>query len=178
MRRIVLFAAVVLAAISSLGAARAHATTRDMPRRLTDESVVAILEMANTFDLETGDLAAKRARRADVREFGKMLARDHKAVRQQGRDLAAKLHIEPADLEEGDLSIAHKAAMKKLNAASAADFDAIFLQHEVAYHEQMIKLTNESLLPAIKNAELKKFVTTIAPAFVAHRDAAANLLKK
>ncbi|MBW7934825.1 MAG: DUF4142 domain-containing protein [Gemmatimonadaceae bacterium] len=173
MRKIALLAAAALIAVPSRGVARSHDSA---PRRITDESVVAILEMANTFDLETGDLAAKRAKRTDVREFGKMLARDHKAVRQQGRDLAAKLNIVPVELEEGDLSIAHKAAMKKLRAVSAAEFDAAFLEHEVAYHEQMIKLTNETLLPGIKNAELKAFVEKIAPAFVAHRDGARRLL--
>jgi putative membrane protein len=34
------------------------------------------------------------------------------------------------------------------------------------------------LLPAIQNAELKDLVTKVAPAFVAHRDAAKNLLDK
>ncbi len=186
MRRIFAAAAVVFIAVPSLGVAHARAHDASLApsapratRTVTDDhTVVAILELANSFDLETGQLAAERAQRQDVREFGMMLARDHKAVRQQGRDLAAKLKITPAELEEGDLSIAHEAAMKKLRAASAAEFDTIFLQHEVAYHETMIKLTNETLLPNIRNAELKAFVVKIAPAFVAHRDAAANLLKK
>ena len=130
------------------------------------------------FILETGQLAAERARNKEVREFGMMLARDHKAVRQQGRDLADKLKISPAELGEGELFTAHAAAMKKLRAAADAEFDALFLQHEVAYHEKMITLTNETLLPSITHAELKAFVQKIAPAFGAHRDGAGNLLKK
>jgi putative membrane protein len=35
-----------------------------------------------------------------------------------------------------------------------------------------------TLLPAIKNAELKELVTKVAPAFEAHRAAAENLLRK
>ena len=35
-----------------------------------------------------------------------------------------------------------------------------------------------TFLPAIKNAELKAFVEKVAPAFEAHRVAAANLLAK
>lgn len=176
MRTSLLLTAAVLIAVPTLGHAHASGVERASPRKVTDATVVAILELANSFDLETGQLAAERAQRPDVREFGQMLARDHKAVRQQGRDLAARLKITPAELEEGDLSIAHEAAMKKLRAASAAEFDVLFLQHEVAYHENMIKLTNETLLPNIRNAELKAFVAKIAPAFVAHRDGARRLL--
>lgn len=107
-----------------------------------------------------------------------MLARDHKAVRQRGRDLAERLKITPAELEEGELSIAHEAAMKKLCAASAAEFDRTFLAHEVEYHANMITLTNTTLVPNIRNAELKAFVTEIAPAFERHRSGAERLLKQ
>ncbi len=174
MRRILVAAAAVLIALPVPSLARAQGAKP----RLTDEAVVAILEAANTFDLETGQLAADRAQRKEVREFGMMLARDHRAVRQQGRDLADKLKISPAELGEGELFTAHASAMKKLRAATDAEFDALFLQHEIAYHEKMITLTNETLLPSISNAELKAFVNRIAPAFVAHRDAAQNLLKR
>jgi putative membrane protein len=174
MRRMLVSAAAVLIILPVPGLARAQGAKV----KLTDDAVVAILEAANTFDVETGQLAAERARRREVREFGMMLARDHRAVRQQGRDLADKLQISPAELSEGELFTAHAAAMKKLRATTSAEFDALFLEHEVAYHEKMIKLTNETLLPSISHAELKAFVNRIAPAFVAHRDAAVNLLKR
>src|SRR5215475_16047162 len=58
---------------------------------LDDPTIVAIFDAANTSDIETGELGAKKGTTAAVREFGAMLARDHKAVRQLGRDLAKKL---------------------------------------------------------------------------------------
>jgi len=42
----------------------------------------------------------------------------------------------------------------------------------------VIAAVQKTLLPAIQNAELKDLVTKVAPAFVAHRDAAKNLLDK
>ena len=59
-----------------------------------------------------------------------------------------------------------------------AEFDKAFLQHEVAYHDAVIAAINGTLLPAIQNAELKKLVQVVAPAFVAHRDAAKNMLER
>ena len=68
--------------------------------------------------------------------------------------------------------------MKQLRGLSGAEFDKAFLENEVGYHDAVIAAVQKTLLPAIQNAELKDLVTKVAPAFVAHRDAAKNLLDK
>ena len=72
----------------SLRIATATATTATPRPRgaLDDPTIVAIFDQANTADIETGELAAKMGGTKEIRDFGAMLARDHKAVRQQGRD--------------------------------------------------------------------------------------------
>jgi putative membrane protein len=62
---------------------------------LDDPTIVAIFDAANTSDIETGELGAKKGSTQAIRDFGAMLARDHKTVRQQGRDLAKKLGVTP-----------------------------------------------------------------------------------
>ena len=143
---------------------------------LDDPTIVAIFDEANTADIETGELAAKKGSTKDIRDFGAMLARDHKQVRQQGRDLAKKLGVTPTPPKPDEGMTAHAAAMKKLSALGGAEFDKAFLEHEVAYHDAVINAVTKTLLPAIQNAELKQLVTTVAPAFVGHRDAAKNKL--
>ncbi|HEY0972831.1 MAG TPA: DUF4142 domain-containing protein, partial [Gemmatimonadales bacterium] len=56
-----------------------------------------------------------------------------------------------------------------------AAFDHAFLQHEVEFHRSVIEAVQKSLLPAIRNDELRKLVVQVAPAFDAHMKAAANL---
>jgi predicted outer membrane protein len=63
--------------------------------KLDDPSIIAIFDAANTWDMETGALAAKKGRTKEVREFGAMLEGDHQTVRQQGRDLVKKLGVHP-----------------------------------------------------------------------------------
>ena len=72
-------AALATAATPPLGAAT---------QALDDPTIVAIFDAANTADIETGTLAAERGASKEVRDFGSMLVRDHKQVRQLGRDLA------------------------------------------------------------------------------------------
>jgi putative membrane protein len=147
--------------------------------KLDDPAIVGIFDAANTWDIATGALAASKATRSDVRAFGQMLARDHEGVRQQGRDLAKKLGVTPTPVAKTfALQVNHDEAMKKLNSLSGAAFDRAFLEHEVAFHKAVIDAATTTLAPAISNAEVKAFVLKVAPAFKAHMDAAAELMKK
>lgn len=155
------------------------ATAKAAPApELNDPTIVAIFDAANTADIETGRLAARRGSTKAVRDFGAMLARDHTAVRQQGRDLAKKLGVTPTPPADSSAAVAHAKAMKMLRAKRGAAFDRAFLDHEVQYHQAVIDAVQSTLLPAIQNAELKALVVKVAPAFVAHRDMAANLRQK
>src|SRR5215218_3520857 len=145
---------------------------------LDDPTIVAIFDGANTADIESGRLAAERGHTKAVRDFGAMLARDHAQVRQRGRDLAARLHVTPTPPKDDTSARDHAAAMKRLRALHGAAFDRAFLEHEVAFHTAVIDAVTTTLLPAIRNAELKALVVEVAPAFEAHRLAASNLEKQ
>lgn len=144
--------------------------------KLDDPTIVAIFDAANTYDVETGNLAVAKGSSKVVRDFGGMLARDHRMVRQQGRDLAKSLGVTPTPPKNFALANAHLAAMRSLRGLQGSAFDKAFLKHEVDFHNAVIDAINQTLMPAIQNAQVKDLVTKVAPAFVAHRDAAQNLL--
>ena len=144
--------------------------------KLDDPTIVAIFDAANTYDIEAGALAEKKTTSHDVHEFAEMLQRDHRAVRQQGRDLAASLKVTPTPPPNFALAKAHVDAMTRLRGLSGSAFDRAFLQNEVDFHNAVVDAVTKTLLPAIQNAQVKDLVTKVAPAFVAHRDRAQNLL--
>ena len=143
---------------------------------LDDPTIVAIFDAANTWDIETGAIAARRGRSSEVREFGKMLQMDHSMVRKQGRDLAAKLGVTPTAPKNFGMARDHAAAMKRLRSVKRSDFDREFLKHEVAFHKAVIDAVTTTLLPALKNQEVKDLVVKVAPAFQAHMAKAQSLL--
>ena len=147
-------------------------------QKIDDPTIVAIFDAANTFDIEASGLAAKRTKNPDVKKLADQFVHDHSAVRQQGRDLAKKLHVTPTPPKECALCTEHTAAMAKLKATPDAEFDRVYLENEVKYHREVIDAINTTLLPATQNAELKTLETTVAPAFNAHLVAAQNLLDK
>jgi putative membrane protein len=151
---------------------------QDQQPALDDPTIVAIFDNANTADIETGKLASEQGHSNEVRQFGAMLARDHAMVRQQGRDLAKKLGVTPTP-PAGDQSSKDQAALiRRLSGLHGAEFDRAFLQREIQFHKDVIAAVKTTLLPAIKNEELRALVVKVAPAFQAHLQMAENLGKQ
>jgi putative membrane protein len=176
MRRTATFVGLIAAAAIGLVATR-QASARPQAG-LDDAAIVAIFDLANSADIETGALGAKRGAAKEVRDYGTMLSQVHTEVRQKGRDLAKKLGVTPA-LPKGDKSAEqHAAVIARLSKLEGAEFDRAFLEHERAFHVAVLNAVKSTLLPAIRNEELKAFVTSLAPAFDAHRAMAEHLQTK
>jgi putative membrane protein len=166
------------AALVTLGAVAPMHSLAAQAAKLDDPTIIAIFDAANTWDMETGAIAEKKGTTKEVREFGAMLVRDHRTVRQQGRDLAQKLGVHPTPPKDFAMAKEHAAALHTLHSANGKAFDRAFLEHEVAFHKAVIEAVTTTLLPALQNAEARALVTKVAPAFKAHQDAAQNLLDK
>jgi putative membrane protein len=169
---------VLVPALVAIVAAVPQRTVAAQGAKLDDPTIIAIFDAANSWDMETGAIAAKKGTTKEVRDFGAMLVRDHRMVRQQGRDLVRKLGVHPTPPKNFAMARDHAAALRTLRAAKGNAFDRAFLGHEVAYHKAVIDAVNTSLLPALQNQEARDLVTKVAPAFKAHQDAAQNLLDK
>jgi putative membrane protein len=176
-RRLVMFIALLALTLAGQPAARPIVPAIRLVA-LDDPTIVAIYDAANTYDIEAATLATKRGSTQQIRDFGSMLITAHTSARQQGRDLAARLHVTPTPPATNPLAADHVAAMTKLRGLSGKAFDRAFLENEVAYHKAVIGAVQTTLLPAIQNAELKALVVKVAPVFVQHQQAAEQLLAK
>ncbi len=165
-------AVLILAPLTVARTAAAQSTSLD------DPTIVAIFDAANSWDMETGALAAKKGTTQAVRDYGEMIARDHKAVRQMGRDLATKLGVTPTPPKNFGMARDHATAVSELQSAQGKAFDRAFLQHEIAFHKAVIDAIDTTLLPSLKNEEVKSLVKKVEPAFNAHMVAAQNLLDR
>jgi putative membrane protein len=125
---------------------------------------------------QTGGLGAKKGRTKKIRDFGAMLVAAHTGARQQGRDLAKNLGVTPTPPKDDQGAVQHAAAMKQLRAVSGKAFDRAFLQHEIDYRKAVIAAVQNTLLPAIQNAELKALVIRVSPVVLQHQQAAEQLL--
>jgi putative membrane protein len=149
---------------------------QDTVRPPTDAEIAGIVVAANRIDADMGEYAAGRARHAAVREFAATMTRDHRAVLAQVTALAERLGVTPArnavtrDLEDGA-----RKARAQLEGTAAGDFDAAYVDHEIAFHEAVINAVDALLIPNARHPELKKAIEEVRPALVAHLEHARHL---
>jgi putative membrane protein len=164
--------------LAAVGATLAASPAVSQSAALDDPTIVAIFDAANTFDVETGQLALKKSENKAVRDLAQQFINDHKSVRQQGRDLATKLSVTPTPPKPFALAEAHAKAMAELRSKSGVEFEKAYVTHEVNFHQAVLDAVQSTLLPAIRNAELKAFVEKVGPAFGGHLEAAKQLQKR
>ena len=143
---------------------------------VNDAQIASIVVTANQVDIDAGKLAASRATNPEVRAFAERMVTDHTGVNKSAVDLATRLKVTPEDnptsksLKKGGEE--HLSRLKNLKGDA---FDKAYIDHEVAYHEQVLEAVDKTLIPGAKNEELKALLVKVRPAFVAHRDHAKKI---
>lgn len=144
-----------------------------------DAQIASIVVTANQVDIDAGKLAESRGHAADVKAFGKQMVTDHTGVNKQAVALVTRLKVTPQDNPTSEsLKKEGQANLKKLEALHGAAFDKAYIEHEVAYHEQVIAALDKTLIPNAKNPELKTMLVDVRPAFVGHLEHARQIQAK
>ena len=144
-----------------------------------DAQIAHIVVTANQVDIDAGKLAESKSANADVKAFGKLMVTDHTGVNKSATELVTKLKVTPEDNPTSQaLKKGGEENLAKLKSLSGAAFDKAYVDHEVAYHQQVLDAVDKTLIPNAKNEELKALIVKVRPAFVAHLDHAKMLQSK
>jgi len=145
--------------------------------KLDDAQIAQVVVTANQIDIENGQIAAERSKTPQVDEFANLMVKDHTAVNNNAEALVKKLNVTPKTSSTAEsLRKDANEEQAKLKRLSGHDFDKEYLQNEVKYHKQVLSALDKSLIPDAQNAELKKMLTDVRPAFQAHLDHAEKTL--
>ena len=145
---------------------------------INDAQIAAIVVTANQVDIDAGKLAESSASDPQVKAFGTQMVTDHTGVNKQATELVTKLGVTPEDnataqsLKSGGVE-----NVKNLSGLKGAAFDRAYVEHEVAYHQQVLDALDQTLIPSAQNAELKALLVKVRPAFVAHLEHAKMVEK-
>jgi putative membrane protein len=144
---------------------------------VSDAQIAQIVVTANSIDIANGQIAIKQSKTASVDEFANLMIKDHTAVNNNATALVTKLGVKP-EASETSKSLQSQADTEqaKLRGLSGAAFDRAYLENEVAYHQQVLGAISDVLIPNAQNAELKKMLVDVKPAFQAHLDHAKQTL--
>jgi len=144
---------------------------------VNDAQIAQIVVTANTIDIGNGKIALKQSHTPSVDEFANLMIKDHTAVNDSAVALVTRLGVKPQDSDTSkSLKSASDTEQAKLSGMTGAAFDRAYLENEVAYHKQVLGAITDVLIPNAQNAELKKMLVDVKPAFQAHMEHAEHAL--
>jgi putative membrane protein len=139
----------------------------------TVDGFVTNLAVGNMYELQAAEIAQAKSTNAQVKELATMITRDHTSA---GEKLTATAPTAaPNVMVPTALDQRRQGLIDNLNAASADDFDKVYLEQQVAAHNETLTLLNgfsdNTEAPAL--ATLAREL--VAPVTM-HRDRARELL--
>jgi putative membrane protein len=144
---------------------------------MTEANVIAFLTLVHSADSVVGLLGAQKGSTLEIKDFGRMILREHTAL---GRDIT-KL-AEKAALMPQAPSVAPEeppAAMRDNIVAGAPGpaWDRSYIDYAIAAHSSAIENTARALA-ATRRPDIKEFIEKSVPILQKHLDKAKALQKR
>jgi putative membrane protein len=133
----------------------------------TPEEFVAAAAMGDMYEIESGKIAAARAKRADVKAFANMMVEHHTKTTADLKKALADNNIAitlPAALDDRRTGM-----LNNLKAAGDADFDLAYLHQQAAAHLEALTL-HGGYADRGDNPVLKAAAAKTRPVVQAHMD--------
>lgn len=151
------------------GSAAAPGATAPADEGPPPAEVLTKLHHSNQMEIEAGKLAQEKGESKAVKNYGKMLVRDHTAADKQVTALAKQLKV-----EFETMPAMKSAKMDAAKNATGAEFDRLFAEAMVEDHTRDAS-DAAAARDATKNPKLKKLLTALVPKLEKHRDTAQKL---
>ncbi|WP_176593515.1 DUF4142 domain-containing protein [Sphingobium sp. EM0848] len=162
--------------LGAIGLATVSSVALSQDGHINDAQIAHIAYTAGAIDVEAGRQALAKSKNTTVRAFASTMVRDHQAVNDQALALVKKLGVTP----EGNATstaLTKQAAREHeaLAGLSGAQFDHAYIANEVAYHRIVNGALRDTLIPGVRNPELKSLLQTGLTLFGEHQAHAEHL---
>ena len=146
---------------------------------LSDAEIVKVLHVANMGEINAAQAAKAKATSPQVKQFAQMMIKDHTAMDGKVKELEQKLGLKPADsVLSAGLQAKAKTEIAGLKATSGETFDKAYIASQVSMHGDVQEAIRDSLMPSVKNAELKALLQEAKPKIDMHLQHAQQLQEK
>lgn len=167
------------AALRDAGVAAADAQVDDAA--VADGQILLAARTASVGEVEQGQLAIERAQSASVLMFAEMMVEEHSLAIESADTLAQD---EGLDLTESQLSstleLQSTGILSVLQEAGDDEFDVVYMETQVALHQQLLALLDEELLATEggpTNAALRSYLELLRGDIEAHLEEAQMVLE-
>ena len=167
--------------ISAISVCAALSTTTAFAQdvaALSDVEMAHVAYTADNIDIRYAHLALALSTNPDIHTFAETMIRDHTAVNTAALGLLEKLGATAQDnffsqaLNEGAEKIINDFATLR-----GKEFDVAYATNELAYHQTVNNLVENTMIPNIDNAEVKALFEQGLGIFKAHEGHAEMMVK-
>jgi putative membrane protein len=144
---------------------------------MNDSQVLALLRETHAADSALGALGAAQGSTNEMKDFGRMILREHHALNADANRLARDLGIGAEQLRV-TIDAPPAGLRAQLDATnSGAAWDREFVDYAIAVHESAMENTARALA-ATRRPEIKAYITKSVPILQKHLDKARSLRKR
>ena len=128
-----------------------------------DKDFILAAAQGGMTEVKLGELAAQNGKRDDVKAFGKMMVKDHSAINDDLKVLAAQKGVTLPD----SLDAKHQAMVDKMAALTGSEFDNAYIAGMIKDHKADAK-EFKAVSAETKDADIKSFVDKSIPVVDGH----------
>jgi putative membrane protein len=163
-----------IAAVALVGtAAYAQQKTAETKAPAEATTFARNVAAANTFEIQSSELAQQRAQSAEVKSFAQKMISDHTKAGQEFKSALQAADISPPPEQ---LDAKQKATLAKLQKEQGAAFDKAYISAQLTGHQQAVALFR-NYSKAGKTAPLKDFAQKTLPTIEQHLTMVQDLSK-
>lgn len=145
---------------------------------MSDLEYAHIAYTADNIDIRYAHLALALSENPDIHEFANTMIRDHTAVNAAALGLLEKLGASAQDNPFSQtLNANAEEIINTLSQLRGAEFDAAYAANELAYHQAVNGLVENTMIPNIDNAEVKALFEQGLEIFKAHEGHAEMMVE-
>jgi putative membrane protein len=130
---------------------------------MADTNFILAAAQGGMTEVKLGELAATNGMRDDVKNFGQMMVKDHTAINDDLKALAAQKGVTLPD----SLDAKHQAMVDKLTALTGSEFDDAYIAGMIKAHQKDAKAFKAEAA-ATQDADIKSFLDKSIPIVEAH----------
>jgi putative membrane protein len=153
------------------GASPAGGTTASF--NAMEREFVTKAAQGGKMEVQLGQLAAEKARSADVKQFAERMVADHSRASQDLMQVASRAGVTPPD----ELSAEGQQTYDRLSKLSGAAFDREYMSHMVEHHMKDVSEFEQASNTAT-NPDLKSLASGTLPTLREHLQMARELARK
>jgi putative membrane protein len=142
----------------------------------SDAEIIAMVQAVNQAEIDAGNLADAASSNSDVKAFGLKVAKEHYKSYVTFKDLATRENIMPQNNSLSDkVKADEEKHLESLDRQQGILFDLDYASHEVEFHQKMLQIWDEKLIPGASNEELKRLLTEMRTIIAGHLEEARKL---